>query len=91
MENNEVQKRMISAVVLLNTDLNAQDDVLESIKQVEGVEEAHSLYGVYDLLVKVKAESLDELKNITKAQIKQVAGVISSLTLMIDDKSSMRY
>jgi DNA-binding Lrp family transcriptional regulator len=82
---------MISAVVLLNTDLNAQDDVLESIKQVEGVEEAHSLYGVYDLLVKVKAESLDELKNITKAQIKQVAGVISSLTLMIDDKSSMRY
>ncbi len=76
---------MISAVLLLNTDLNAQDDVLESIKQVEGVEEAHSLYGVYDLLVKVKADSIDELKNITKAQIKQVAGVTSSLTLMIDD------
>ncbi len=91
MENNEVQKRMISAVVLLNTDLNAQDDVLENVKQVEGVEEAHSLYGVYDLLVKVKADSIDELKNITKAQIKQVAGVISSLTLMIDDKNSMRY
>jgi len=79
-------KKMISAVVLLNTDINAvQDAVLEGIKQVEGVQEAHSLYGVYDLLVRVKAGSIDEIKNITKTQIKQVAGVTSSLTLMIDD------
>ena len=38
---------MISAVVLVNTDLNSQDKVMESLKLVEGVEEAHALYGVY--------------------------------------------
>jgi DNA-binding Lrp family transcriptional regulator len=76
---------MISALVLLNTDINAsQDGVLENIKQVKSVQEAHSLFGVYDLLVKVKAASIDELKNITNA-CKRVAGVISSFTLMIDD------
>jgi DNA-binding Lrp family transcriptional regulator len=74
---------MISAVVLVNTDLDSQDKVLESLKQVEGVEEAHALYGVYDLLVKIKAISIDKLKEITKFRIKQVAGVTSSLTLMI--------
>ena len=37
---------MVSAVVLLNTDLDAQDKVLESLRLVDGVEEAHALYGV---------------------------------------------
>ncbi len=43
---------MLSAVVLLNTDLDSQDKILENLKLVDGVEEAHALYGVYDFLVK---------------------------------------
>ena len=74
---------MISAVVLVNTDLGAQDKVLESLKLVDGVEEAHALYGVYDLLIKIKGNSIEKLKEITKFRIKSIAGVNSSLTLMI--------
>jgi DNA-binding Lrp family transcriptional regulator len=74
---------MISAIVLVNTDLDSQDKVIESIKLVEGVEEAHTLYGVYDLLIKIKVISIDKLKEIIKLRIKQLAGVTSSLTLMI--------
>ena len=37
---------MISAVVLVTTDSGSQDKVLENIKLVEGVEEAHALYGI---------------------------------------------
>jgi DNA-binding Lrp family transcriptional regulator len=83
---------MVSAVVLVNTDLDAQNEVIKNLKRVDGVEEAHALYGVYDVLVKVKASSIDDVKNITRSKIKQVSGVTSSLTLMIDDhKNSMRY
>ena len=53
---------MISAVVLLNTDSGTQDKILESLKLVDGVEEAHALLGVYDLLVKIKARSIDKIK-----------------------------
>jgi DNA-binding Lrp family transcriptional regulator len=74
---------MISAVVLLNTDSDAQDKVLESLRLVDGVEEAHALYGVYDLLIKIKGNSIDSLKEITKLRIKPIAGVNSSLTMMI--------
>ena len=74
---------MISAVVLVTTDLGAQDKVLENIKLVEGVEEAHALYGVYDLLIKIKGNSIDKLKEITKLKIKSMAGVNSYLTLML--------
>ncbi len=74
---------MISAVVLLNTDSGTQDKILESLRLVDGVEEAHALYGVYDLLVKIKGNSIEKLKEITKSRIKPIAGVNSSLTLMI--------
>lgn len=76
---------MVSAVVLLNTDLDAQDEVVDNLRLIEGVEEAHALYGVYDLFVKVRAKNIDELKTVTKARIKQVAGVTSSLTLVLHD------
>ena len=74
---------MISAVVLLNTDSGTQDKILESLKLVDGVEEAHALYGVYDILVKINGNSIEKLKEITKLRIKPIAGVNSSLTLMI--------
>ena len=74
---------MISAVVLVNTDVDSHNEVIESLKLVEGVEEAHSLYGVYDLLLKIKAISIDKLKEIIRYRIKQVSGVTNALTLMI--------
>jgi DNA-binding Lrp family transcriptional regulator len=74
---------MISAVILVTTDSGAQDKVLENIKLVEGVEEAHALYGVYDLLIKINGNSVDKLKEITKLRIKPIAGVNSYLTLML--------
>ena len=78
---------MISAVVLLNTGLGEfQDKLIETLKLIEGVEEAHALYGVYDLMIKIKALTLDKLKDIIKLRIRQLAGVTSSLTLMIVDQ-----
>jgi len=75
---------MISAIILVNTEPQSQDQVLKNVKIVEGVEEAHELYGgVYDLLVKIKASSIEELKNITRLGIRNVEGVTSSLTLMV--------
>ena len=77
---------MLSAVVLVNTGSgSSQDKVLETLKNIEGVEEAHALYGVYDFIIKIKALTLDKLKDIIKLHIRQTAGVTSSLTLMIID------
>ena len=75
---------MISAIILVNTEPQSQEQVLKNVKIVEGVEEAHELYGgVYDLLVKIRASSIEELKNITRLGIRNVEGVTSSLTLMV--------
>jgi DNA-binding Lrp family transcriptional regulator len=74
---------MVSAVVLVNTDMAEKNDVLERIKLVSGVEEAHALYGVYDFLVKINATSIDKLREIIKYSLTQLLGVIAILTLMV--------
>jgi DNA-binding Lrp family transcriptional regulator len=74
---------MVSAMVFVNTDLESTDTVLENVKKIEGVEEAHLLWGIYDLAVKITAKSVEKLKEIIKFRLRQLPGVTSSLTLMI--------
>ena len=82
---------MFSAIVLVNTEKDSQDKALKNLKIIDGVEEAHALYGgVYDLIVKVKASSIDKLKNITRLGIRQVESVTSSLTLMLVEEPVQR-
>lgn len=77
--------KMISAVVLINTNIDAQKQVAERLRLIKGVTEAYALYDVYDILVKIRASSIDELKTVTNAHIRSLSGVTNSLILMIVD------
>jgi hypothetical protein len=43
------------AYILINTEIGSESDVLEKLKKVEGVEEAHNLWGVYDIIASNKS------------------------------------
>ena len=70
------------AFVMLNTVPNQMERVLEKIREIEGVEEAYMLYGVYDIVAVVKAETTEELKGII-LRIRTVKHVLSTLSLMV--------
>jgi DNA-binding Lrp family transcriptional regulator len=55
---------MPTAFVLINTEIGSEADVLKDLKKVEGVEEANAVYGVYDIIARVKADTMDRLKEI---------------------------
>ena len=61
---------------------------LEDLKKIEGVEEAYSVYGVYDIIAKVSAESMDKLKEIVTWRIRRLDKVRSTLTMIIVEESS---
>jgi DNA-binding Lrp family transcriptional regulator len=79
---------VVSAVVLVNTDLGQGYKVLTSIKTLKEVKEAHALLGVYDLLVKIQSNSIDGLRHILKTGLREVAGVSNVLTLMMMESPS---
>jgi DNA-binding Lrp family transcriptional regulator len=73
---------MPMAYVLINTELGSETDVLTNVRKVEGVEEAFSVYGTYDIIARVKTETMDRLKEIVTWRIRRLDKVRATLTLM---------
>lgn len=76
---------MPKAFVLVNVESGAEHEVLDRIKGVEGVEEAYFSYGVYDIVTKIQAETMEKLKDMVTRQIRTLPNVRSTLTLIIMD------
>jgi DNA-binding Lrp family transcriptional regulator len=76
-----------TAYVLLNTEIGAEHEVLTTIRKTAGVQEAFNLMGIYDIIARVKAESMDGLKKIISEKL-QVDKVHSKLTVVITDQTT---
>ena len=63
-----------------------EDQVLTEVKKVEGVEEAYISYGVYDLSVKVRADTMDALRGLISNQLRQISKVRSTISLLLIEK-----
>jgi DNA-binding Lrp family transcriptional regulator len=78
---------MAVAYVLINTETGFEADVLKFLKKLEGVDEVFAVYGVYDVIVKVRATSMDKLKEIVTWRIRRIDKVRSTLTMLVIDES----
>jgi DNA-binding Lrp family transcriptional regulator len=74
---------MPTAFVLINTEIGSESDVLKELKKVEGVEEASAVYGVYDIVARVKADTMERLKEIVTWRIRRLDKVRSTLTMIV--------
>jgi len=79
---------MPTAFVLINTELGSEADVLKDLRKVEGVEEANAVYGVYDIIVRVKASTMDRLKEIVSRKIRRLDKIRSTLTMIEVEEGS---
>jgi DNA-binding Lrp family transcriptional regulator len=79
---------MPTAYVLVNTEIGSEGDVLTAVKKVDGVQEAYTVYGVYDIVAKIGAESMDKLKEIVTWNIRRLDKVRSTLTMIVIEEPS---
>jgi DNA-binding Lrp family transcriptional regulator len=78
---------MPKAFVLINTEIGSEADVLKDLKKVEGVDEAFAVYGVYDIIARVKAETMDKLKDVVTWRIRRLDKVRSTLTMIVVEET----
>jgi DNA-binding Lrp family transcriptional regulator len=74
---------MPTAFVLIDTEAGSEANVLKELRRVEGVEEAFAVSGVYDIVVRVKADTVDQLKEIIKMRIQKLYNVRLTLTMFV--------
>ncbi len=77
---------MPKAFVLINVESGAEEEVLEQIRRSEGVEEAYYSYGVYDIIAKIKAETMEKLREAVSQKMRTVNKVRSTLTLIMTEE-----
>ncbi len=74
---------MPKAFVLINVESGSEDEVLKELKGIQGVEEAYFSYGVYDIITKIKAETMEQLKELVTRRVRTISKVRSTLTLIM--------
>ena len=74
---------MKRAYVLINTNLGTEDVLQSELKKVEGIIGVYQVYGVYDMVVVVEAESEEQLRDIIFSRIRNLKYLRSTLTLNV--------
>jgi DNA-binding Lrp family transcriptional regulator len=73
---------MVLGFVLVTTSAGMERMVYEVIKDIEEVKDAHPLFGEYDIILKLDAESHDKIASIVVDSIRKIPGVIDTKTLI---------
>ncbi|MEM2901934.1 MAG: Lrp/AsnC ligand binding domain-containing protein [Candidatus Bathyarchaeia archaeon] len=74
---------MPTAFVLINAEIGSEHELLQDLKKIPNVKEAHAVYGVYDIVAKVEAETMEKLKELVTWKIRRLDKVRSTLTMIV--------
>ena len=81
---------MPTAYFLLNVALNHETEVIDKVKQIltdqQSIDfEIQGVYGVYDIIVKITADSDDKIRHLALEKIKSIINIQSAITMMVND------
>ncbi|VAW07656.1 Transcriptional regulator, AsnC family [hydrothermal vent metagenome] len=71
---------MVSAYVLIQTDVGKASTVVDAIRIIDGVVSAQAVTGPYDVIVETQAEDVDSLGKLVVAKVQAVPGITRTLT-----------
>jgi DNA-binding Lrp family transcriptional regulator len=74
---------MLSAYVLILTEVGKVAHVAHALSNLDGVQVAEDITGPYDIIARVQASSLDQLGRLVASRIQAVDGVTRTLTCTV--------
>jgi DNA-binding Lrp family transcriptional regulator len=69
--------------ILINAELGMEEDLIQELRKMENIKEAHLMYGVYDVIVKAEAENMENLKELVAFKIRRLKEVKNTLTMTV--------
>jgi DNA-binding Lrp family transcriptional regulator len=74
---------MTIAYVLVTTEVGAEEEVRKKLLEEPEILEAEVVFGVYDIVVKIKADSIEQIRKIVTWKIRRIDKVTSTQTLIV--------
>lgn len=72
---------MDALYILINCDLGSEIEIINELAKIPEVKEVRGTYGIYDIFVKVQADSSATLEDIVTHKIRRIPKVRSTVTL----------
>lgn len=69
--------------VLINVEPGSEEEVLKEVRKLPNVKDCRRIYGIYDMIAQVEADSMDGLKEIITWKIRRLPGVRSTVTTIV--------
>ena len=76
---------MTDAYVMLNCELGAESEIIEKLKEVEEVKDVFETIGTHDMMVKLKADNFEKIREIVSWNIQKLPKVRSTANLIKKD------
>jgi DNA-binding Lrp family transcriptional regulator len=74
---------MPMAYVLINTEPKHMENVVSTLEKLDAVVEIFPVYGVYDVVAKVQADTMEKLKDIVTWKVRSLDEVRSTITMLV--------
>jgi DNA-binding Lrp family transcriptional regulator len=74
---------MVTAYILIQTEVGKAAQVATDIIDITGVQQAQAVAGPYDVIVRAQARNLDELGKLVVARVQAVHGITRTLSCPI--------
>jgi DNA-binding Lrp family transcriptional regulator len=71
---------VITAIVLINAEVNRIPEVAQEIAEIDGVSEVYSVAGDADLIAIVRVRAHEELSDVIADRVNKVEGVVNTAT-----------
>ncbi|MGA7542446.1 MAG: Lrp/AsnC ligand binding domain-containing protein [Nitrososphaeraceae archaeon] len=76
---------MPTAYILINYEIGTEDKILNRLKNLSGVVEVSEVNGIYDIIVKITSDNLDNIKETITKHIRTIKTIRSTMTLIITE------
>ena len=74
---------MPEAFVFITSEVGQEDQVIIDLQAIPEVKESYVVYGLYDVIARVEAESMQQLKDVVGLRIRQLDTVRATLTMVV--------
>lgn len=75
---------MPEAYILITTEVGAEEEVLEILRKIPNVVEADIVFGIYDIVAKVRGETIENIRRLVVQTIRgNIKKITSTQTLVV--------
>ncbi len=80
---------MSKAYVMMNCKLGEEKEVIQELKKIVGIKEAHGTFGLYDIVAQIECTTDEKIQEIVTQQIRKISKIQTSMTLTSSESGEL--